>query len=493
MSTQPIVLSLKMALLVSSSLLFNQCSRNPVTGKRQLSFMSESQEKSLGVSADPQIQTEYGVYADEKLQQYINEKGQEMAKISHRPNLGYQFKVMDSPIVNAFAVPGGYVYFTRGIMAHFNNEAQFMGVLGHEIGHITARHGASQQTKQILGQVGLIAAMIASPKVAQFGNELSQGLGLLFLKFGRDDERQSDKLGVEYSSKVNYDAKEMAGFFSTLARLSGDEGQRLPEFLSTHPDPGNRYTSVLAMATETQTKAPSNYSVNRESYLRLIDGMIYGDDPKQGYIENNVFYHPELKFEFPIPAQWKTQNSPSQFAMAAPDQKGMMILTLGQGDNLNAASDNFVQQYKLRRVEARNVTIGGFPAIEQLCEQVPQQQQGGGQQQQAQPSVTVKNVMVQYNNLIYSFIGACETPDFQRYDPTFSSVMFGFRQLNDPSKINVLPERVQIKTVANSTSFQEAMRSFGMPEARWKELSILNGMQLTDAVSAGTLVKVVGK
>ncbi len=150
----------KIAALVAVLLLFNQCSRNPVTGKRELSFMSESQELAMGQQSDPAIKAEFGVYADSLLQQYVGIQGRSMAKISHRPTLDFQFKVMDSEVVNAFAVPGGFVYFTRGILAHFNNEAQFMGVLGHEIGHVTARHGAQQQTKQILLQGGLIVGMM---------------------------------------------------------------------------------------------------------------------------------------------------------------------------------------------------------------------------------------------------------------------------------------------------------------------------------------------
>src|SRR5688572_14557846 len=129
-------------------------------------------------------------------------KGQEMANISHRPNLKWTFRIMDSPEVNAFAVPGGYVYFTRGIMAHFNNEAEFAGVLGHEIGHVAARHSVEQQRNQILGQFGIIAGVIINPNLARFAEVASQGLGLLFLKFGRDAERESDRLGVEYSTKI---------------------------------------------------------------------------------------------------------------------------------------------------------------------------------------------------------------------------------------------------------------------------------------------------
>ncbi|RYY68894.1 MAG: peptidase M48, partial [Chitinophagaceae bacterium] len=186
----------------------NSCAKNPVTGKRQVVFTSEAQEIAMGQEADPQIIAQYGLYEDSTLQRFINEKGKAMAAISHRPNLQYHFRVVDSDILNAFAVPGGYVYFTRGIMAHFNNEAEFAGVLGHEIGHITARHTVVQQSKQVFGQLGLIAGMIIKPELGQFAEQASQGLGLLFLKFGRDAERQSDQLGVEYSSKINYNAHE---------------------------------------------------------------------------------------------------------------------------------------------------------------------------------------------------------------------------------------------------------------------------------------------
>src|SRR6476469_8706381 len=142
--------------LAASLLLIDACAVNPVTGKKQIVLMSEAQEVAMGQEADPQIIAQYGLYEDKGLQDFINQKGKAMAAISHRPGLNYQFRIVDSEVINAFAVPGGYVYFTRGILAHFNNEAQFTGVLGHEIGHVTARHSAKQQTNAIIGQVGLL-------------------------------------------------------------------------------------------------------------------------------------------------------------------------------------------------------------------------------------------------------------------------------------------------------------------------------------------------
>ncbi len=231
------------------------CAKNPVTGKRQLVFMSQAQEIAMGKESDPQIMEFFGKYEDEKLQKFITDKGLEMAEISHRPNLNYEFKIVDSPVINAFAVPGGYVYFTRGIMAHFNNEAEFAGVLGHEIGHITARHSVIQQRNQMLSQIGLIAGIILVPEISQFVEPLSQGMQLALLSFGRDAERESDKLGVEYSSKIGYDAVEMAGFFKTLERQQAQSGGgEIPDFLSSHPSPTERNVTVARMAGEWKEK-----------------------------------------------------------------------------------------------------------------------------------------------------------------------------------------------------------------------------------------------
>ncbi len=291
-------LSLKFSTIILTLVVFvlSSCSRNPVTGKKELILMSEGQEINMGKSYDPQVTASYGIYEDERLQAFITKKGKEMAAISHRPHLPYEFKVVDSPVVNAFAVPGGFVYFTRGIMAHFNNEAEFAGVLGHEIGHITARHSAKQYSNQMLGQVLFIGGLIVSEDFRSFADIANQGMGLLFLKFGRDNESESDMLGVDYSSQIGYDAKEMADFFNTLKRMRDDGGQSIPTFLSTHPDPADRYNKVKQMANDKQSENPNKqYKVNRDSYLKMIDGIVYGEDPRQGYVENNVFYHPEPK------------------------------------------------------------------------------------------------------------------------------------------------------------------------------------------------------
>ncbi|WP_235942104.1 M48 family metalloprotease [Pontibacter fetidus] len=464
-------------------MLFNSCSTNPVTGKKDVILMSEGQELAMGQQADPQIVAQFGMYDNPAIQRFIDEKGQKMAAISHRSNIKYDFKVLDSPVINAFAVPGGYVYFTRGIMAHFNNEAQFAGVLGHEIGHIAARHSAQQQSKSILAQVGLIAGMVIAPELAQFGDLASQGLGLLFLKFGRDDERESDQLGVEYSTKIGYDANQMADFFLTLQRKQEESGQSIPEFLSTHPDPGNRYTTVHQLAEQWQKKTnATNLEVGRNSYLRMIDGIVYGEDPKQGFVENQIFYHPELKFQFPIPQGWKYLNSPQAFQMAEPNGKAIMNLTLAPGTSLEDAARKTLEGYKLTAVESKNVTVNGNNALAMVADQ-----------QQEQGTIRTLTYFIQYGNNIYSVMGITTANDFNNYFNTFSGTMTNFKALTDQSKINKKPERVRIKTVANATTLSQALQSFGMPSNRLEELAVLNGMQLNDRVDKGMLIKVVAE
>lgn len=469
------------------------CSRNPVTGKRELILMSTEQEIALGQQSHPSIVATMGLYEDKNLQNFISEKGKAMAKISHRPDLPYQFYIVDSPVVNAFAVPGGYVYFTRGIMAHFNNEAEFAGVLGHEIGHITARHSARQQSSQLLTQVGLIGGAILAPEVVGQNIEaLQQGLGLLMLRYSRDHESESDGIGVEYSSKIGYDAQRMASFFGTLKRLSDNSGQVIPEFMATHPDPGNRMSRVQKLAQEYQTKNPGNYQVNRDAYLRMIDGMVYGEDPKQGFVENNVFYHPVLKFQFPVPRGWQHQNSPQQFQMAPEKGNSAMILMLAEGSSLQDAAQKMVQQLNLKVLENAQTTINGNPALVIVSQQQPQQQQGQPQQQQsAQNTLQLGTWLIQYNGAVYALHGLSTAAQFNGNFPTFQSVAQNFRAVTDPGIINRKPERIQVKAAPRDGSFRDIMTSLGMDANRVGELGVINSLKTDDRVTRGTMMKVI--
>jgi len=473
--------------LIATITLLTDCARNPVTGKKQVVLMSEEQEIAMGKEADPQIIAQFGLYEDTAIQNLLNSKGKQMAAISYRPKLEHSFRVLNSEVVNAFATPGGYVYFTRGIMAHFNSEADFAGVLGHEIGHISYRHSVEQQRNALFAQLGIIAGIIISPELAQFAELASSGLQLLLLKYSRDAERESDQLGVEYSSKIGYDASQMALFFKTLERQStGTAADELPEFLSTHPNPADRFVTVNKLADEWKKKLNlTNPVVNRKVYLRKIEGLIYGEDPREGYREQNMFYHPVLKFQFPIPANWNYQNTPQQVQVAPKDGKALMLLRLAQGNSLQEAANTIMQQYKLTPVETRNITVNGLPAIYLLADQQPQQQ--------GQATLRTLSYIIQYNGNMYHLIGVSTTTDFNTYFPSFSNTMQAFRPLTDPVKLNKKPQRIRVRNVGSAMTLSQFLAQNNVPGARLEEHAILNGMQLTDNVAQGTLIKVIAE
>ena len=465
-------------------IMLSACAVNPVTGKKQVVLMSTEQEIAMGKQADPQVLAQYGLYNNPALQEFIVKKGLAMAAISHRPKLSYEFKIVDSPVVNAFALPGGYVYFTRGIMAHFNNEAEFAGVLGHELGHVTARHSVIQQRNATLGQLGMIAGVLAVPKLVEFMDPLSQGVQLALMKFSRDDERQSDGLGVEYSSRIGYDASEMAEFFTTLERQqAAGGGGAIPNFLSTHPSPAERHATVAKNAEEWKRKLKlKDPLVSRESYLKRIDGIILGEDPRQGFTEKGVFYHPELKFLFQVPAEWLLQNSPQQVQMAPKTGDALMIFSLSKGASLEEAANGNLKQYGLTLVESKKENINDMPAILMIADQ---KQEGG--------TLRVLLTLIQFKSNIYTFTGISEFSKFSTFQSTFLSTMRNFQELKDGEKLNRKPDVVRIKTLAQAMTLENAFRHFNMPSEKFEELAILNGMKLKDPLSGGTLIKVIGR
>ena len=213
-------------LLTSALLTATGCAVNPATGQRQFMLVSESEEIEMGREADGPITESLGLYESEALQATVRDLGNEMASRSERPALPWSFKLVDDPMVNAFALPGGFIFITRGIMASLNSEAELAGVIGHEIGHVTARHSASQMSRQQFQQIGLGVGSILSSDVASVAGVLSAGLGLLNLRYSRGDESQSDELGVRYMSRAGYDPNALVGVFQTLALAGGGGGGR---------------------------------------------------------------------------------------------------------------------------------------------------------------------------------------------------------------------------------------------------------------------------
>jgi predicted Zn-dependent protease len=465
------------------------CAINPVTGKRQLMLMSEAQEIQMGAEYDPQVIATFGEYKDEQTLSFIQARADEMGKISHRPNLKYHVKIVDSPVVNAFAVSGGYIYLTRGILAQFNNEAELVGVLGHEMGHINARHSVSTQSKQTVGQLLLLGGMIASEEFASYAQYAMQGMQLLFLKFSRDNERQADQLGVAYSSQIGYDANMMAEFFQVLEKMSMPEEQGgVPTFLSTHPSPVDRYNSVKKDTKMWQDSLKlGTWKVNTDNYLQMIDGIIYGEDPRQGYVEGNTFYHPELKFRFSFPAGWQFENLPTQVNMAPSDGKALVVFTLAPGSSLNEAASSSLEQLQLKPQESYNTTINNLPALVTLSKQVYQDQTTG--QQQAN---MIMSCFIDYENTFYVFHGVTAEADYNTYSDTFVATMSNFSRLTDPEKLNKKPVKILVKKVQRTGTLADAFKYYGIQQDKMDELALLNNLELNDNVQTGRLIKVIG-
>lgn len=475
--------------LFAAMLMLSSCAINPVSGKRQLMLMSEEQEIKRGSEYDPQVIANFGEYINDPLFSLIEEKGNEIGLISHRPNLKYHFRILDSPVINAFAVPGGYIYLTRGILAQFNNEAEMLGVLGHEIGHITARHSASRQSKQNLSQLLLVGGMIASEKFQKYGEYAMQSMQLLFLSFSRENEREADQLGVEYTSKIGYDAHKMADFYQVLIKMNlASEHSGIPTFLSTHPDPGDRYNSVNQDATKWQNSLDfSSWKVNTNSYLHLIDGMVFGEDPRQGFVEGDIFYHPELEFKFSVPSGWVLENSPIQIKMSPPDGKALMIFTIAKQNTLDDAAKITLQQLQLNLLESKKTTVNGMQAISTLSNQTSQDQSTGQRQ-----TIKVLSYFIDDNGTYYVFHGLSAETDFNNYSRIFEPTMVNFDKLTEPSKLNVQPKKIRIKKVQQTGTLADVFRSFGVQQEQMEEFSFLNNMELTDQVPAGALIKIVG-
>ncbi len=303
------------------------CATNPVSGNPEVVLMSEAQELSLGRQADQDVKKQYSLYDHNGLQAYIEAIGQKLARGSHRTNLQYRFTLLDSPEVNAFALPGGYIYITRGILAFLNSEAEVAAVLAHEIGHVTARHGVRQMTAHTGAQLvaGLLGAI--SPAMRQSGAQNLTGLlgNALLAGYGRDHELEADRLGAEYLARAGYDPQAMIRVIGVLknqelfdaeaAKREGREAQRYHGVFASHPENDQRLKEVVAAADGLRTGKGED---PREPFLKRSEGMVFGDSAREGIRRGQNFYHPELGFALQAPTGWRLQNLPDRLLVIAP-------------------------------------------------------------------------------------------------------------------------------------------------------------------------------
>jgi predicted Zn-dependent protease len=402
------------------------CATNPATGKRQIMLVGEAQEIAMGQEADQEVASSLGLYPDDALQTYVAGLGKALAARGERPSLPWTFRVVDDATVNAFALPGGFIYVTRGLMTHLNSEAELASVVGHEIGHVTARHTVSQITKSQLATLGLVAGMIVRPELARFGDLAQAGMQLMFLKFGRNDEQQADDLGLRYMTRQDYDPREMVEVFSVLDRLGQTSGEgRLPAWLSTHPAPANRAQRIQS---EIQAQHLAGTRVDEPGYLQRLDGMVFGENPREGFFEGGTFFHPDLRFQMQFPRGWKGQNQKQAVGAISPQEDAIVVMTLVPGRSADQAANEFLRQEGLRPAGAERTTVHGLPAVTGLFEAAADQTPIAG-----------RVAFVEYGDKVYRLLGYTPSVRWGNYDRAFAESLASFAPLTDRRYLDVQP------------------------------------------------------
>lgn len=460
------------------------CQVNPVTGERELNLYTEEQEVELGREADEQIVAQYGAVGDRALVAYVDGVGRRLAEVSHMPDLEFTFRVLDDPVVNAFALPGGFVYLTRGILPYLQSEAAMAGVLGHEVGHVTARHGTRRMSQQTLLGAAIGVPALFSDTFADFAGILGGAAQLLVLKYSRDQERQSDELGVTYATEVGYDTTDMAEFFRTLDRLS-PAGGGLPSFLSTHPDPGERSETVRALTRERQAElGAGRYLVGRDAFLDAIEGVVVGPDPRQGFVDGDRFRHPELKVEFPIPAEWTVQNSASQVALIAPGEEAFCLFGISDAASPAAAAQAFSEREGVQLEERTDLEVGGRPAARTRTRL-------RGEEGDAR----VVSTWVARGGRVYVFHGVAAADAFAGWRATLVQPADGLRELTDPAALAVQPAVLKVVAAPRAGPFRDVVADWPVPDGAGldvERLAYMNGLAApADRVEAGRRLKVV--
>jgi predicted Zn-dependent protease len=477
--------------LLLSALLVYSCVSDiiPATGERRYLGFTWEQEKEIGKETSQQVAALFGTYRDSKLERYVTDVGNRVLATSHlrRPGIDEQirktpvtFGVLDSPIINAMALPGGYIYVTRGMLAHLNNEDQLASVLAHEIGHVAARHAARQTWQQQLGQGLLLGGVLLGQGLGLPAQDIlnlgSMAAQLIFLRYSREDELEADKLGVEYSSAAGYDPREAVGLFETLDRIQEKEGQGMPSFLATHPDPGDRIRRIREL-TARMPRGRQPFADSR--YLNANAGLVLGEDPRQGFVEGNVFYHPDLRFRFPVPRGFKVINQPAQVVMVEGQNRAVLGFTSAGENSLQTAVAGFLKQPGLRVIDRGAMRSNGLPAYAAVAEA----QTENGQ------VVRIMAYFIDYRGTVYHFVGYTSPQLFGNFRNLFLQTMQGFSAVQDTRVLNRQPVRIALETVRRPASFRELIPRT-LPEPFTPEdIAIINQVELNQKIEPGRILK----
>ncbi len=464
--------------LLTAALALAGCAIVAATGKRHLTLIGEGQEIEMGAQSDEEIVQTLGLYPDESLQSYVQDLGARIAATTERPDLPWTFRVIDDDTINAFALPGGYIYVTRGILAHFENEAQLAGVLGHEIAHVTAKHSVIRLSRAMLAQTGLGIAQIIAPELEQFAPLAGAGLQLLFLSYSREDEVEADLLGVRYMENVGENPRELIDVMAMLSRASeGREGGMIPEWASTHPLPENRMDRIQEkiQALDDGRFRP----VERDRYLARLDRLVYGKDPKEGFVRDSVFYHPALKFRYDFPAGWRILNQKRVVIGLSPEKKAAIQITLSDRKTLREAVGAFYQQKRMQTGSAQEERINSIPAVA-----VP------FQARTKEGVIQGLAAFFAYGGRIYQIVGYSGASSWRQYAGDVRRSMTSFAELTDPAILGIEANRLNIVTVDHPSTLRAYYDRFPIP-VPLEEIARLNQMQPDERLERGRRLKIV--
>ncbi|MDQ8179850.1 M48 family metalloprotease [Pelagicoccus sp. SDUM812005] len=483
--------------LVSTlALLLGGCATEPnlYTGQTGYYAYTWEQELQLGRQSDAQIVQQMGLYQDDELAAYIRDLGNELLqhsaiKRSDAPEIyqdtEFTFRLLDSDVVNAFALPGGFVYVTRGLLSHLQNEAQLAVVLGHEIVHVEARHASKQALKQQLGQIGLVAGAVIGEQIAEnkdFAREMVNLGGELFqlatLKYGRDAERESDLHGVEYAAKAGYAAGEGSAFFRSLDRISDKSGQSIPSWMSSHPDPGEREKTIQELASQWNAKTGQTPIVGEERFLAKIDGLVVGQNPRNGYSDGQRFYHPDLRFQFDKPAGWSLQNESGAVYLSDANRSVMLAFTIAPEKTPLAAAQALASKLSFEPTYAQDTHVNSMPAY--ALEGSVTTQSG---------VIMLHATFVQKGENVFTFLGYGTSASFPAQAGTIRSIAGSFEELTNPDILNIQPYRIAVTRADRNAAFQDLLPDRLPPGTDAHDWAIMNQVELDQQIERGQLLK----
>jgi predicted Zn-dependent protease len=492
-----------MALLTAGALLAG-CAQttkvvNPVTGRTENSVMDEATEVAEGRKAHQEVLGEYGVYGDAKVQAYVNDLGQRLAKNSHRPQLQWTFTVLDSPQINAFALPGGFVYVTRGIMAYMESEADLAGVIGHEIGHVTARHGAQRATRQAQAGAGVTAAAVlgvllegvtgvsgAAGAIGQASQAYAAGR---IASYSRDQELQADGLGAEYLARSNYNPSNMVDVIGVLksqerfaadaARAAGRPVDGGRDWLSSHPSNEQRLQEIRRHAGTYQGRYGDD---QRARYLKVIEGLPFGESREQGVTRGRNFYHEGLGIAVTAPQGWEIQNTPSAITIANEQGDAGLVIQLAPPKAGSSHEEIWRNLFKASDGKAERGQINGFAATHfQGTARTPQGQ--------GVPVITTIVSGPQSQNYVLLYASKDQAA-LRRSFNGLNETERSFRPLSAADRLAAKPQTLRLVPYPRG-GFAELARRAANPQRAEAQLRLINGFYEGGEPRPGELVKLV--